>query len=94
MESNVPWKLRDECFVDFPQNHCATVCRLWHNFAVTLAGLAVTESLGTRGKLEQFESKMSEEYEKYGLNLLESLLNIGEDLTDEEVITLVEAANV
>lgn len=35
-----------------------------------------------------------EEYEKYGLNLLESLLNIGENLTDEEVITLVEAANV
>jgi len=35
-----------------------------------------------------------EDYEKYGLTLLESILNIGENLTDDEVQTLVESANV
>lgn len=35
-----------------------------------------------------------EDYEKYGLTLLESILNIGENLTDDEVQTLVENANV
>jgi hypothetical protein len=35
-----------------------------------------------------------EDYEKYGLTLLESILNIGEKLTDDEVKTLVENANV
>jgi hypothetical protein len=36
----------------------------------------------------------NEDYEKYGLKLLESILDIGENLTDEEVKTLVESANV
>lgn len=35
-----------------------------------------------------------EEYEQYGLNLIESILNIGETLTDDEIKTLVENANV
>jgi len=36
----------------------------------------------------------SEGYTKYGIKLMETLLNVGENLTDKEVITLVEAANV
>ena len=36
----------------------------------------------------------TEDYEKYGLKLLESVLNIGENLTDDEVKTLVENSNV
>jgi len=36
----------------------------------------------------------SEDYEKYGLRLIESILNIGETLTDDEIKTLVENANV
>jgi hypothetical protein len=35
-----------------------------------------------------------EDYEKYGLKLIESILDIGENLTDDEVQTLVENANV
>jgi hypothetical protein len=35
-----------------------------------------------------------EQYEKYGMRLLDSLLRTGETVTDDEVITLVEAANV
>ncbi len=35
-----------------------------------------------------------EDYEKYGLKLTEAILNIGETLTDDEIKTLVEAANV
>lgn len=39
--------------------------------------------------------KMSkEQYYKYSLSLSEALLSIGENLTDDEVITLVENANV
>lgn len=35
-----------------------------------------------------------EDYEKYSFGILSALLNTGEVLTDDEVITLVEAANV
>lgn len=35
-----------------------------------------------------------EEYNKYGIKLTEALLDIGENLKDDEVATLVEAANV
>lgn len=36
----------------------------------------------------------TEDYNKYGIKLTESLLDVGENLTDDEVYTLVEAANV
>ena len=35
-----------------------------------------------------------EQFEKYGLSLLAAMLDTGEKLKDEEVISLVEAANV
>ena len=35
-----------------------------------------------------------EEYAKYGIQLLNSILDTGANLKDDEVITLVEAANV
>ena len=35
-----------------------------------------------------------EQYNKYSLPLLEALLSTGENLTDDEVVTLVENANV
>jgi hypothetical protein len=35
-----------------------------------------------------------EDYEKYSLAILSALLETGEILTDDEVVTLVEAANV
>lgn len=35
-----------------------------------------------------------EEYNKYGIKITEALLDIGENLKDDEVVTLVEAANV
>ena len=34
------------------------------------------------------------EFNQYGIKLTEALLDIGENLTDDEVITLVEASNV
>jgi len=36
----------------------------------------------------------SDQYKKYGSALLDAVLNTGENLKDDEVITLVEAANV
>lgn len=40
-------------------------------------------------------SKMSkEQYSKYGMSLLGAILDSGENLKDDEVVTLVEAANV
>lgn len=39
--------------------------------------------------------KMSkEQYAKYGIPLLSAILDTGENLNDDEVVTLVEAANV
>ena len=35
-----------------------------------------------------------EDYEKYSLSILTALLDTGEILTDDEIVTLVEAANV
>lgn len=35
-----------------------------------------------------------EDYEKYSLRLVEAMMNIGESLKDDEIKTLVEAANV
>jgi hypothetical protein len=35
-----------------------------------------------------------EQYEKYGLSLLNAILDKGESVKDDEVITLMEAANV
>jgi hypothetical protein len=35
-----------------------------------------------------------EDYNKYGIKLVESILDTGEIITDEEAYTLVEAANV
>lgn len=35
-----------------------------------------------------------EQYAKYSLSLLSALLDVGENLKDDEVITLVEASNV
>jgi hypothetical protein len=35
-----------------------------------------------------------DQYKKYGSALLDAVLNTGENLKDDEVITLVEAANV
>ena len=36
----------------------------------------------------------NDQYKQYGSSLLSSILNVGENLKDDEVITLVEAANV
>jgi hypothetical protein len=36
----------------------------------------------------------SEDYHKYGIKITESLMDVGENLTDDEVYSLVEASNV
>jgi hypothetical protein len=50
----------------------------------------------TRMRIKKIVRKelTSEEFNQYGIKLTESLLDIGEDLTDDETYTLVEAANV
>lgn len=50
----------------------------------------------TRMRIKKIVRKelTSEEFNQYGIKLTESLLDIGEDLTDDEAYTLVEAANV
>jgi acyl-coenzyme A synthetase/AMP-(fatty) acid ligase len=44
-------------------------------------------------KLLRREMK-KEDYEKYSLSIVNSILNTGETLTDEEIQTLVEVSNV
>lgn len=50
----------------------------------------------TRMRIKRIVRKQmsAEDYNKYGIKLTESLLDVGENLTDDEVYTLVEAANV
>lgn len=50
----------------------------------------------TRMRMKRIlKSQLStEDYNKYGIKLVESILDIGENITDEEAYTLVEAANV
>lgn len=50
----------------------------------------------TRMRIKRIIKKQidSEDFNKYGIKLTESLLDIGENLTDDEVYSLVEAANV
>lgn len=37
---------------------------------------------------------LPEDYQKYGVKFTESLMDVGENLTDDEVYSLVEASNV
>jgi len=50
----------------------------------------------TRLRIKRIVKKQlsSEDYHKYGIKITEALLDTGENLTDEEAYTLVEAANV
>lgn len=50
----------------------------------------------TRMRIKRIFKKQlsSEDYSKYGIKLTECLLDVGENLTDDEAYTLVEAANV
>lgn len=51
----------------------------------------------TRMRIKRIVKKQlnsSEDYNKYGIKITEALLDTGENLKDEEVSTLVEAANV
>lgn len=50
----------------------------------------------TRMRIKRIIKKQlnAEDFNKYGIKITESLLDTGENLTDDEVSTLVEAANV
>jgi hypothetical protein len=50
----------------------------------------------TRMRIKRIVRKelTSEDFNKYGIKITEALLDTGENLTDDEVSTLVEAANV
>jgi hypothetical protein len=50
----------------------------------------------TRIRIKRIVKKQlnSEDYNKYGIKIVEAMLDTGETLKDDEVITLVEAANV
>jgi len=50
----------------------------------------------TRLRIKRILKKQlsSEDYNKYGIKITESLMDVGENLTDEEVYSLVEASNV
>jgi len=50
----------------------------------------------TRMRIKRIVRKQltSEDFNKYGIKITEALLDTGENLTDDEVSTLVEASNV
>jgi hypothetical protein len=66
-----------------------------------LYGSEIKEYSARRGLYTQMRIKRilrrelpKEQYAKYGIQLLNAILDTGADLKDDEVITLVEAANV
>jgi hypothetical protein len=66
-----------------------------------LYGSEIKEYSARRGLFTQMRIKRilrrelpKEQYAKYGIQLLNAILDTGADLKDDEVITLVEAANV
>lgn len=50
----------------------------------------------TRLRMKRIVKKelSAEDYNKYGIKIVESMLDTGENLKDDEVVTLVEASNV
>ncbi len=66
-----------------------------------LYGSEIKEYSSRRGMFTKMRIKRilrrelsKEQYAKYGMQLLNAMLDTGADLKDDEVITLVEAANV
>lgn len=57
---------------------------------------SIRKTLFTKMRIKKIirKSMSKEQYNKYGLELLNSILYTGEKVTDEEIITLVEATNV
>jgi hypothetical protein len=67
----------------------------------SLYGSEIKEYSSRRGMFTKMRIKRilrrelpKEQYAKYGIQLLNAMLDTGENLKDDEVITLVEAANV
>ena len=57
---------------------------------------SIRKTLFTKMRIKRIirKSMSKEQYNKYGLELLNSILYTGEKVTDEDIITLVEATNV
>ena len=65
-------------------------------YGAELKGFAMKRGWFTKLRIKKIlrQNMSSEQYNKYGLSLLNSLLDVGENLKDDEIITLVENANV
>lgn len=65
-------------------------------YAETINDLSIKRGWFTRLRIKRIIRKelSSEDYNKYGIKLTEAMLDIGESVTDDEVTTLMEAANV
>lgn len=65
-------------------------------YGLEIRSYAIKRGWFTKLRIKRLIKKQmsKEQYEKYGLPLLSALLDTGKDLKEDEVITLVEAANV
>jgi len=67
-----------------------------NTYVETIKDLSFKRGWFTRLRIKRIIRKelSSEDYNKYGIKLTEAILDIGESVTDDEVTTLMEAANV
>ena len=67
-----------------------------NTYAEIIKDLSFKRGWFTRLRIKKIIRKelSSEDYNKYGTKLTEAMLDIGESVTDDEVTTLMEAANV
>jgi hypothetical protein len=67
-----------------------------NTYVETIKDLSFKRGWFTRLRIKRIIRKelSSEDYNKYGIKLTETILDIGESVTDDEVTTLMEAANV
>lgn len=74
----------------------STAQQAYNLYGAEIRSYSIKRGWFTKMRLKKLiRQKMSkEQYVKYGFTLLNALLDTGENLKDDEIITLVEAANV
>lgn len=87
-------RVLQECNKDVTKN--MTTIDKYQKYGSDIRSYSKRKGWFTRLRIKRILKKElgSEDYNKYGIKIMEALLDIGENLTDDEVITLVEAANV
>jgi hypothetical protein len=88
-------RVLQECNKDKLSTDCSAKDK-YNLYGAEIKNYSIRRGWFTKMRIKKIlRNKMSkEQYNKYSLPLLEALFSTGENLTDDEVMTLVENANV